>query len=414
MEKLKLNKKEIIVFMGSMNAMPMMYAIELKKIGYDVLYFVDAGKKDILHRPENHFPEIVYPYPEWIKELIQPSQIFLPLIPRIFTFLYLIRIKLYTKKKISCFILNGFFSSLSPYLKKHANIISLSHGSDLDVWANLAGAKELSKSFAKCSIFRYLPSSISNYLIKKIVQKQFFGYQHSNTVIYFPPKFNNTGDIVISQLKNIGVKYVPRYDISFDPLLNQSREQNPSSGKIKIFSGVRFLYKSFPDGNKDYNKGNDLIIEGIAKYYSLNKNIEINFVEKGEDVFYAKELCRKLGLENVVVWHKEMTFKSLLFLYADSDICFDQLGTHWIGAVGFYALWLGRPLIANTEPAIRSGIWPTDNPICSAKTAEQVYAWLVKLENRELRSEISEKGKKFVEVYMSPYRTLNSIFDLTN
>ena len=41
-----------------------------------------------------------------------------------------------------------------------------------------------------------------------------------------------------------------------------------------IFSGVRFLYRSFPGGNDEYAKGNDLIIRGLAKYYKKNRNIE--------------------------------------------------------------------------------------------------------------------------------------------
>jgi len=67
--------------------------------------------------------------------------------------------------------------------------------------------------------------------------------------------------------------------------------------------------------------------------------IKVHFVEKGEDLHYAKEreLCKKLGLENVVIWHKEMPFKDLLALYRDSDICFDQLGDHWIAGIGGYA-----------------------------------------------------------------------------
>mgnify|MGYP001365585535 CR=1 FL=1 len=77
--KIELRKSDgPIVFIGSTNAMPMMYAIELKKLGYDVIYFVDRPSTDLLNRPENHFPSISYPYPEWIVEVNIPSQMMIP------------------------------------------------------------------------------------------------------------------------------------------------------------------------------------------------------------------------------------------------------------------------------------------------------------------------------------------------
>lgn len=414
LEKIRLSKDKLIVFMGTMNAMPMMYALELKKLGYDVIYFVDVSEKVILSRPENHFPEIGYPYPSWIIELILPSQIILPFFPRLFAVIYQKRIRKITKKEVGCFVLNGYFCSLAPYLNKSSKKVSLSHGSDLDVWANIEGVNVLTQSFKNRSIFKYLPNIISRLLIKNIVETQYFGCLRSDTIVYFPQNFNIKGDKVIRKLVAQGVRYVPRYDISFEPLVGQARGYKCATGKLELFSGVRFLFKTFPDGDMNCNKGNDFIIEGIAKYFSINPNIRVHFVEKGEDIQFAKELCQKLGIGKVVVWHKEMPFKDLLRLYQNADICFDQVGSHWIGAIGGYALWLGKPLIANPEPAVLAGVWPDDNPICSAKTSEEVYECLMKLEDAEFRRKTSSSSKTFVETYMSPKMALSNIFKLQN
>ena len=412
-ESIKLSKDEVIVFMGTMNAMPMMYALELKKLGYEVIYFVDVKKSDILSRPENHFPDINYPYPSWIVELILPSQTLLPLFPRLFAAWYKWRIGQLTKNKVGCFILNGLFTALTPYLSGYPSKVALSHGSDLDIWAKTEDTQELINGIKNRSIFKYLPEKITKSAIKYIVKNQYIGYQQSNAVLYFPIGFNAAADKIIRKLTDFGVRYVPRYDISFEPMRGQSRDFKQTSGNMQIFSGVRFLYRTFPDGDKGSSKGNDVIIEGIAKYFSMNPNIQVHFVEKGEDVQFAKDLCRQHGLEQVVVWHKEMPFKDLLTLYRESDICFDQLGTHWIGAIGGYALWLGKPLIANVESAVRSGIWPANNPVCSAHTSEEVYEWLVRLENTEFRRSVSENSKGFVETYMCVGRALNLLFDMT-
>jgi glycosyltransferase involved in cell wall biosynthesis len=374
------------------------------------MYFVDARKKDLLSRPEHHFPDIRYPYPPWIVEMVLPSQMLLPLFPRLFAALYQWRIGRMTKRKVGCVVLNGFFTSLAPYLTVCKRMVALSHGSDLDLWASTRNAEVLSRSFTNRSIFKYFPSIVARRMIKFVLMRQYSGYTKSDTVVYFPIGFNVEGDHVVRQLIDRGVRYAPRYDISFEPLRGQPRGFKHPSEKLELFSGVRFLFKTLPDGNAGYSKGNDLIIEGIAKYFSRNPNIRVHFVEKGEDVRYAKEYCNRLGLEKVVVWHKEMPFRELLALYQISDICFDQLGKHWIGAIGGYALWLGKPLIANPECAVRSGVWPVDNPVCAARTAEDICEWLTKLERPELRRELSEASQEFAERYLTPMKTLDSVF----
>ena len=223
-KKIELSRDKAIVFMGTMNAMPMMYAMELQKLGYEVIYFVDVSQKEKLSRPENHFPGISYPYPSWIVETILPSQIILTLFPRLFSVFFQRKIKKVTNKEVGCFFLNGFFSSLAAFLKKGSSKVILSHGSDLDVWAYKNGAKSLAISFSKRSFFRYLPMGISGFLIRKIVDSQYAGMAHTDAVFYFPRGFNAAGDEVISDLSKAGVNYIPRYDISFEPLLQQSRE----------------------------------------------------------------------------------------------------------------------------------------------------------------------------------------------
>lgn len=410
-EQVRIGKSELVVFMGGMNAMPMMYALELKQLGFDVLYFVDAAPHDILSRPENHYPDISYPYPPWVIERRLFSQLLLPLFPRFSACYYRWYIRRLTGRKKCVFVLNGFFASLAPFLSWASRKIALSHGSDLDVWGNTKGIDGLVTGFRKRSFFRFLPAPLAGRLIKMIVARQYEGYRQSDSVLYFPKGFNNAGDSVMQSLIDEGVQYVSRHDISDEPLKCCTRTFKEPCSVLEIFSGVRFLFETFPNGNSGYNKGNDLIIKGLALYYSRNKNIRIHFVRKGEDVDAARALCKKLGIDAAVVWHDEMKLSDMLALYEASDICFDQVGAHWIGAVGGYALWLGKPLIANDASLVNSGVWPSENPICSANTAQAICDWLVKLENTDLRREVSEESKRFVEAHMMPGSVLNKLFD---
>ncbi len=403
-----------IVFMGSMNAMPMMYALELKNKGYDVLYFVDAPVSDKLSRPENHFSDISYPYPEWIVEINIKTQIFLPFFQKFFSRLLEAKIKRKRKKSPQAYIFNGFFIALAPFFPKSAKKIALSHGSDLDSWADIEGAEILSESFHRFSIFKFFPKNIAKKLIKLVVFNQFEGFRAVQNIIYFPYGFNLNGDRVINKLKKHGATLHERYDISFEPLKNQSRAFKEDGDNLVVFSGVRFTYETFSEGNAEYSKGNDLIIQGLAKFYATHKNLLVHFVEKGPDVERAKKLCEETGLAPAVVWHKEMKFTELLDLYSQSDICFDQVGKHWIGAIGGYALWLGKPLIANDKLPVKIGFWPEENPICSASDAEDVYNHLLKLKDEKYRKEVSEDSKKFVEKYMAASKVLTEVFSLKN
>lgn len=411
MNKIRLEKTAgPIVFVGGMNAMPMMYAVELRKLGYEVLYLVDRPATDTLSRPENHFSELSYPYPDWIVEFPVTSQMALPFMRSYFVWkIERLVIEKYGKPA-QAYVLNSLFISLSPCFSAPSKKIALTHGSDLDSWADEDGIEGLAESFKKRSFFKYMPSSIAKRLIRKAVQRQFAGFKSCETVIYFPRGFNQFGDRVLNKLELAGVEVLERYDVSFDPLMNENRDfKNDTSGPLVIFSGVRFTFQTFSEGNSDYAKGNDHIINGLGLFYKEFKNIEINFVEKGPDVDIAKKLCTENKLDSVVVWHKEMKFTELLGLYRKADICFDQVGRHWIGAIGAYALWLGKPLIANDSLPILCGTWPLDTPVCSASSAEEVYQQLKFLHDVNTRMEVSISSKRFAEEYFSAKKLISEL-----
>ena len=111
-EKIKLEPGSVVVFLGTMNAMPMMYALELRRMGCDVIYFVDVSSSNTLSRPENHFPSIGYPYPDWVVECVLPSEVFVPIFPKLFAEFYKKKIREITEKPVACFVLSGLFSSI--------------------------------------------------------------------------------------------------------------------------------------------------------------------------------------------------------------------------------------------------------------------------------------------------------------
>lgn len=415
-DKIELDKGAgVVVFLGTMNAMPMMYALELKKKGYDVIYFVDRPVKDKLSRPENHFPQVKYPYPNWVVEMYLPAQIspiFLgSLLLRIIN--KMIHSRIGKGKKIQGYITCGFFTSLSSYIESDSFKVALPYGADLDLWGDMDPENPLYLTMLEKSIFKFFPKKISKLMLKYAIEKQYKGFLNSDAVVYFPKGFNCVGDRIISSVKNEGVDVFERYDVSFEPLKGESRGvQHRNKKKMVVFSGVRFLFKTFELENEGYHKGNDFIIKGLAKYIKeYSHHLDIHFVEKGPDVELAKQMCSKYGLADNVYWHKEMKFTQLLKLYRKADVCFDQVGSHWIGAIGFYALWLGKPLIANDQVAVKTEVWPKENPVCTANSTDSVYKQLVLLSNEASMDEISQASMMFADKYLGPSHLLNKLFE---
>jgi hypothetical protein len=128
------------LFFGTMNAMPMVYARELRKLGQDVVYFVDVPRSDSLSRPECHYADIGYPYPNWIIEFPLVSPLLANIFPKI-TLQRMLR-KARTRKRlgpIKAAFMGGHFVAFAPHLPKEALRIFLSYGSDFDVWGKPTG-----------------------------------------------------------------------------------------------------------------------------------------------------------------------------------------------------------------------------------------------------------------------------------
>ena len=400
-----LNAPGAVLFFGTMNAMPMMYARELRKLGQQVIYFVDVPPTNTLCRPECHYPDIEYPYPDWIVEFRLPTPTLASLFPRLVFALMLRKARIKNDViQIKAVFVGGSFVAFAPHLPSSSLKIFLSYGSDLDTWCDVQAAPALAAGMQQRSIFKYLPTSIARRLIISIVKRNFVAAKQTRVVIYFPQAMNQVGDRIVKALEGAGVRYVPRYDVSFDHVRHIDSSFKLPGEKLVVFSIVRFLYKTFPEPNEGYSKGNDNIIKGLAEYRKVNDKLEIHFVEKGEDVENAKRLCDALGLSDVVVWHKEMPFRQLTKLLSFCDICFDQVGKHWIGG-GVYAMYIGKPLIANAKNL--SFLGPT--PIMHAEDAQGVFDCLVALTDPDLRRAVGQRSRVFAEAKLGPGAVLEQL-----
>jgi hypothetical protein len=144
----------------------------------------------------------------------------------------------------------------------------------------------------------------------------------------------------------------------------------------------------------------------LKKYpFAIEKVV---FFNKGPDLQLAKNLCAKLVIDQYVEWLDPVPMTDLIEIYKKSDVCFDQVGDHWVSGIGIYALLMGKPTIANSEKL--RFIFPND-PILAAKNPEQIEAHLKNLMDEKYRKAISLASRDFAVKSFSPKKIIDAIFN---
>jgi glycosyltransferase involved in cell wall biosynthesis len=377
-----------IGFIGSMNAMPMAYALKFRRDGFDVRYAVEARPDVVLMRPEHQYArEVPYPYPEWIVEHPVGASLtkhaFAPQVYKTF-------VRAMADRDIV--FLNDWALALAPYLPRSTCCVALSSGSDIDVYCNPATPWVLALQTRRKWLMpvRWLLEHVR-------LHRQRRGLHRCQLICYFPPGLNPVGDRLVQEAvdRHPAVRIVHRYDVNF-AAAGVCRQPQPQRKLKKILVPVRFNTDPHPASRFEY-KGNDLIIEALGRYSQRNPGIEVHLFEKGPeaDLARARQQIAALGMRERVVWHREMPLRSLLDLYADCDLCFDQVGAHFMGAIGCYALYTGRPLITNARLDVFGALWGDDPPLLHADSVDSILTQLERCESQEFRDALGERAHRF-------------------
>lgn len=385
-----------------MNAMPMAYALKFVRDGYDVRYVVDAPAGDTLMRPEFHFPsEVAHPYPDWILELPWSNTLL-----NHATAPWSHRAGLQAMSDRDIVFLNDASLALGAWLPRTAMCVALSSGSDVDLYTRWP----LAFSLASRTRRRWLyPVRLALELMRTALQRN--GLDRCEVICYFPRGLNPVGDAVVArQIRRGKARHVvERYDVNF-AATGVWREPLHDRPLSEIVVPVRFNMRP-PPGNEFEYKGNDRILRALAAFSRRQPALRVHLFEKGdpEDLRLARQMVRELGLEPHVIWHKTMPLRDLLQLFAASDLVFDQVGSHWMGAIGCYALYMGRPVIANARLEVFGRLWGDEIPILDACTEETILQHLIRCEDLEFRRRIAEQGHGFAVRHLdteSAYRRL--------
>jgi len=306
-------------FLGNMNNMGFALSREMKKRGLDVTLFVDADKVYLLDRPESFDETISLPYPQWIIELNkeEKEQIKKP-------FLLPLNKNRYLKllKDFDVIILNGYWISLGKFIPKEKKVINFFAGFDLDVLADLNNVNYLLAK-EKNTLLTKLLKPFFKLKYKIVIKQHRAGIRRADGINYFPKGINPAGDILIEEIKG-GTSY-KRLELRGFPFENVTYKPYQKKDVFTILNFTRFF---FLDKNRNDNKRNDIMIEGIADFVNNNKdahlNLEVIFFEKGEDLEEAKRMCDELKISKFIIWKKPVTQSELNTLIVECDVAFDQ------------------------------------------------------------------------------------------
>lgn len=388
-------------FAGTMNAMPMAYALDLRARGWDVTYLVDVPRDDTLSRPEYKFSSIDYPYPSWIVERPVRSQLLAALAPSLG-----LRDIVRMLRAADVVFLSGLYLCLAPLLRPEQKKIFLSYGADLDSWCDIENVDRTARIFAE-RIGHFVARHLVRYAVRRMVQS----LRCVDLVVTFPRGLSPAADQVLDrELAGSRARRVTRHDISFADLPSPDRLRTAPPGPVlKIICGTRHTFRAHPSTSETENKGTDIIIRGLGTYARTPgaMPIEVLFFEKGLDLAEAKALCVECGIDSSVTWHAQIPFTQYIELHQQHHIAFDQLGTHIVGT-GMYAMYLGMAVIANARNDghdAASGAWP----LCQAESEAEVVSWLQRLEDPRLRAEVGRRSQQFAIDNFGIDRTVSRI-----
>ena len=377
-----------IAFLGNINNHPFHVAWYFKQQGHDVTIYIEADQKVLLHRPEALTYGIKYPYPDWIIEERRLDRSLWMHFPSVFA-------RKIIKQLNTCdaVVVNHYGHRFLPYLKKEIIKVCMFTGGDLETMADYESVLKMRMNAPKLKFF---PGFLKRWYANFSVDQLRRGIRSADLISYFPKGLLPLGDRLLNEIfEGKPFNKYEHYAMFIDGI---TYAEPPRNNPVKVLNLARFLWKEpFPPGvHYLENKGNDIMIEGIAAYIrKTGQKLDVQFIEKGNHIEESKALIRELGFEDMVTWHKEMPMYKLVEKIEEADIVFDQLGNHLVG-VGIFGMIKGRPLIANMRPEIITKITKEELPVCNATTAAEVAAWLEKLVNDpELRRTIGLQSSKF-------------------
>lgn len=170
-------------------------------------------------------------------------------------------------------------------------------------------------------------------------------------------------------------------------------DENKLKKELVIFHPARLEWRL---------KGNNIFIEGAAKFIKINPNVKLIIVDRGIDSQSTHNLISKLQIEKHVEYiHGPLNSQQLLNYYQLSDLVADQFIVSSIGGIGLETFSCGKPLITNCPQRTYLDNYLEDPPLLHASTSNDIFNALVMLSDIHFREKLGSKARLWIKKYHS-------------
>ncbi len=225
-------------------------------------------------------------------------------------------------------------------------------------------------------------NSIRGFLLRR-------SYRKAKAVLFFQP--DHLPLFKKLKLKN-GIFIPPSWDTSFFKPDESSRNE----------FGDNFII--FHPANLEWRlKGNDILINGFAKFVKDYPNSILIIVDRGIDSKKSHDLVSKLDIEkNVKFVPGPLNSTELLRYYNSADVVADQFVLGALGSIGWETFSCAKPLLAYVNEEQYSQVYGESPPITNASTSSMVNQQLHKLLDNKFRKELGSKSHSWILKHHSP------------
>jgi glycosyltransferase involved in cell wall biosynthesis len=157
-----------------------------------------------------------------------------------------------------------------------------------------------------------------------------------------------------------------------------------------------------PDRNPNYDKGNDIFIEGFARFVKERRpRALLVLIEWGQKVKQTQELIDRLGIAHRTIWLNPKPLRVLAEYIAASDVLADQFTIGAWGGIMPIGLLLGTPTLIYLNDEMHRWCFNEIPPILNARTPDLVFARLVEIQNKERAAAVANAGSAWYRRYHS-------------
>ena len=186
----------------------------------------------------------------------------------------------------------------------------------------------------------------------------------------------------------------------FDLEENHKERSNGTSGKAP--TNILFLSRIDP------KKGLDTLISALRRLASEGREFVLTLAGSGDEAYEEKVagMIREAGLSSQTVIKGFVTGEEKASTFREADIFVLPSQQENFGIVVMEAMAFGLPVIISNEVNIHDDIAKASAGLVVSPETEELYRAILKLlEKPQLRTEMGERARRFVELNHSPAST---------